>query len=81
MCLATVYVEGESQPEELMRDVAWIYPKPEGLELTSFLGESKLVQAEIEYINLIKSVIVLRKSERMVAEGSKDGRADPSQLR
>ena len=72
MCLATVYVEGAPQREEVMRDVAWIFPKAEGLQLTSFLGESKLVQAEIQSIDLIEGMILLAKSERMLAEGRDD---------
>ena len=61
MCLATVYVENDSQQEEVMQDVAWIRPQGGGLQLISFMGESRLLQAEIKSIDLVNSSIVLEK--------------------
>ena len=61
MCLATVYVEDDSQREEVMQDVAWIEPANGGLQLISLLGEIKLVQAQIESIDLMNSLIVLKR--------------------
>ena len=65
MCLATVYVETDGQREEVMQDVAWIAPANGGLQLITLLGESKLFQAQIESIDLMNSLIVLK---RMTAE-------------
>lgn len=65
MCLATVYVEDDGQREEVMQDVAWIKPESGGLQLTTLLGESRLIQAKIKSINLMDSLIVLK---RMTAD-------------
>jgi predicted RNA-binding protein len=70
MCLATVYVENDGQQEEVMQDVAWIRPQSGGLQLITFLGESRLFQAQIKSIDLVNSSIVL---ERMTANPSQDG--------
>jgi len=61
MCLATVYVENDGQQEEVMQDVAWIRPQGGGLQLISFMGESRLLQAKIKSIDLVNSSIVLEK--------------------
>ncbi len=61
MCLATVYVENDSQREEVMQDVAWIEPANGGFRLITLLGESKLIQAQIESIDLMNSLIVLKR--------------------
>ena len=61
MCLATVYIEDDGQREEVMQDVAWIKPANGGLELITFLGESKLFQAQIESIDLMNSFIILKR--------------------
>ncbi len=61
MCLATVYIEDDGQREEVMQDVAWIKPVNGGLQLITFLGESKLFQAHIESIDLMNSLIVLKR--------------------
>ena len=62
MCLATVYIEDDGQREEVMQDVAWIKPANGGLQLITFLGESKLFQAHIESIDLMNSLIVLKRT-------------------
>jgi predicted RNA-binding protein len=70
MCLATVYVEDDGQRQKVMEDVAWIQPQSGGLQLISFLGESRLFQAEIKSINLMDSSIVLK---RRTAESAPEG--------
>jgi|GEM_PF-257516 len=65
MCLATVYIEDDGQREEVMQDVAWIKPANGGLQLITFLGESRLFQAQIKSIDLMNSLIVL---ERMTTD-------------
>jgi predicted RNA-binding protein len=59
VCLATVYVERNGEKEEVMRDVGWIRPEDGGLRLIDFMGQDRLVQAEIKDIDLMKSSIVL----------------------
>ena len=79
MCLATVYVEDDGQREEVMQDVAWIKPANGGLQLTTLLGESKLFQAQIESIDLMNSLIVLKRmttnppQNGIQLEGESDG--------
>ncbi|MBL7183691.1 MAG: CooT family nickel-binding protein, partial [Anaerolineae bacterium] len=53
--------EDDGQKEEVMQDVAWIRPQSGGLQLISFMGESRLLQAEIKSIDLVNSSIVLEK--------------------
>jgi predicted RNA-binding protein len=83
MCLATAYVEDDGQREEVMQDVAWIKPENGGLQLITFLGESRLFQAKIKSVDLVNGSIVL---ERMATnppqngiqlKGENDGRNDP----
>jgi len=64
MCLATVYVEDDGQREEVMQDVAWIRPQSGGLQLITFLGESRLFQAQIKSIDLVHGSIVLERMTR-----------------
>jgi len=61
MCLATVYIEDDGQREQVMQDVAWIKPANGGLQLTTLFGESRLFQAQIESIDLMNSLIVLKR--------------------
>ena len=69
MCLATVFVENDGQRERVMQDVAWIKPADGGLQLTTLLGESRLFQAQIESIDLMKSTIVLKRTAADPPEG------------
>jgi len=73
MCLATVYVENEGQKEEVMQDVAWIKLRSGGLQLITFMGESKLFQAKIKSIDLVNGSIVL---ERMTTDSPQRGESD-----
>ena len=78
MCLATVYVKDDDQPREVMQDVAWIRPAEGGLQLTTLLGESRLVQAQIESIDLMKSLIVLKRMTTGSFEGVSGDQRDES---
>ena len=75
MCLATVYVEDDGQREEVMRDVAWIEPANGGLLLTTLLGESKQFRAQIESIDLLHSLIVLKRIIAAPGTGPGDRKA------
>ena len=61
MCLATVYVDHNGQKEEVMHDVAWIKTGSHGLQLITLMGESRLFQATIKSIDLMKGSIILEK--------------------
>jgi predicted RNA-binding protein len=77
MCLATVYIEGDDgRREEVMRDVAWIKPESGGLKLTTLLGESRLFRAQIESIDLMDSLIVLKRMTTGSPEGVSGDRRD-----
>jgi len=86
MCLATVYVEKDGQQEEVMQDVAWIRPQGGGLQLISFMGESRLLQAQIKSIDLVNGSIVLASmttnssQNGIQLEEESDGRNDPSYI-
>jgi predicted RNA-binding protein len=76
MCLATVFIEDDGQREQVMQDVAWIQPVDGGLQLTTFLGESRLFKARIESINLMKSTIILKRMTADSPEGASGDRKD-----
>ncbi len=76
MCLATVFIEDDGQREQVMQDVAWIKPADGGLQLTNLLGESRLFQAQIESIDLMKSMIVLKRTAADPPEGAPGDRRD-----
>jgi predicted RNA-binding protein len=83
MCLASVYVEKDGQKEEIMRDVAWVEPRSQGLQLPTLLGESRLFQARIRSIDLVHNSIVLESmttspsGNRAQTEGERDDSGDP----
>lgn len=62
MCLATVYIEDDGQQKKVMQDVAWVEPANGGLELITLLGERKSFQAQIEHIDLMNGLIVLKRT-------------------
>jgi predicted RNA-binding protein len=76
MCLAMVYIEDDGQREQVMQDVAWIKSEDGGLQLTTFLGESRLFKARIESINLMKSTIILKRMAADPPEGAPGDRKD-----
>jgi predicted RNA-binding protein len=77
MCLAMVYIEDDDgRRTQVMQDVAWIQPVDGGLQLTTLLGESRLFQAQIESIDLMKSTIILRRMAADPPEGAPGDRKD-----
>jgi predicted RNA-binding protein len=76
MCLATVFIEDDDQRKQVMQDVAWIKPADGGLQLTTLLGESRLFQAQIESIDLMNSLIVLKKMTTDSSEGEPGDQRD-----
>jgi predicted RNA-binding protein len=76
MCLATVFIEDDGRREQVMQDVAWIKPANGGLQLITLLGESRLFQAQIESIDLMNSLIVLKRMTTDSPEGVPGDRKD-----
>jgi predicted RNA-binding protein len=76
MCLATVYIKDDGQREKVMQDVAWIKPANSGLELITLLGESKLFQAHIESIDLMNSLVILKRVTTDPPEGAPGDQKD-----
>ena len=56
MCQATVFLDGE----EIMRDVIYIEPLPEGVRLATFFEDPILVSASIQQIDLMKNRVILK---------------------
>ena len=55
MCQATVYLDGE----ELMKDVTYLRPTPDGLSVSTFFEPPRIVRAAIREIDLLKHRIWL----------------------
>jgi len=60
MCLAIAYIEKDGGEEEVMRDVAWIKPEKDQVQLTTLLGESSLFRGKIKSIDLLNNIVVLQ---------------------
>ena len=60
MCLVTVYTEDNGEKQEVMRDVAWIECKDDGLLMVRFLGEERWFRNRIESIDLVNNSVVLK---------------------
>ncbi|MEA3351201.1 MAG: CooT family nickel-binding protein [Chloroflexota bacterium] len=63
MCQATIYLDGE----EIMKDVISVEALPEGIRLSAFFEQPRLVPATIRKIDLMKNKIVLESSEKREA--------------
>jgi len=59
MCQATVFLNGK----EIMRDVLRVEPRPEGVRLTAFFEEPRIVPAVIREIDLLKHRVMLESLE------------------
>ena len=55
MCQATVYLDGDV----IMEEVIQVSPTERGIELRSFFGEPRTVEARIREIDLIKHRVFL----------------------
>ena len=61
MCESSAYLKSASGEDELLlEDVIMLRPEPGQITLTNVLGEQKVVEAEIDFIDLLKHRIVLR---------------------
>jgi predicted RNA-binding protein len=59
MCQATVYLAGDGQEEEIMRDVILLEPVANGVRLTAFFEEPQTVRARIGRIDFLKHTVTL----------------------
>ncbi len=64
MCQATVYLDGE----EIMQDVIYVEPSSEGVRLSTFFEEPRLVPAVIRKIDLIKHQVILESTDEREGE-------------
>ena len=61
MCQATVYLDDE----KIMQDVIYVEPSPEGVRLSAFFEEPRLVPAVIRKIDLLKHQVILESNKEM----------------
>ncbi len=59
MCQSTAFVVSNGKEEVVMRDVALVEPKEEGIRLVDLFGEEKLVKGRIIRINLMEHKIII----------------------
>ena len=62
MCIATVYVDEAGQIEEVMQDVISVESANHGILLTTLLGEEKVLQAKVKYIDFLKHTVTIESS-------------------
>jgi predicted RNA-binding protein len=68
MCEAIVYLAGDGQEKEIMRDVVLLQPEGDVLLLANLLGERKLVRGEIKKIDFLRHTVHLEESEAQVSQ-------------
>ena len=59
MCQATVYVSCNGQEKEILRDVILLESTSDGVRLSAFFEEPKMVRACIKRIDFLKHVVIL----------------------
>jgi predicted RNA-binding protein len=59
MCEASAYFLKNGKEELLLADVDIIEPESDGLRLVNIFGEQKVVNAAIQYINLVNHKVIL----------------------
>ncbi|MCD6287943.1 MAG: CooT family nickel-binding protein [Candidatus Hydrogenedentes bacterium] len=63
MCLADVYLTDRQQTgtdELVLADVAYIECEQDSVFISTLLGETKIVQAEIRAVDFMKNTVTLR---------------------
>ncbi len=75
MCQATVFLAGDGQEEEVMRDVILLEPVANGVRLASLFEEPQTVRARIQRIDFLKHTVTLVPE---VEEEGRDGGHDQS---
>lgn len=59
MCQATVYLAGDGQEEEIMRDVILLETMVNGVRLITLFEEPQTVRARIRRIDFLKHTVTL----------------------
>lgn len=59
MCQATVYLAGDGQEEEIMRDVILLETMANGIRLATLFEEPQTVRARIRRIDFLKHTVTL----------------------
>jgi len=67
MCQATVYLAGDGQEEEIMRDAILLETMANGVRLATLFEEPQTVRARIRRIDFLKHTVTL------VPEAEEDG--------
>lgn len=62
MCIATVYIDKAGQTEEVMQDVISVESANHGILLTTLLGEEKVLEAKVKYIDFLKHTVTIESS-------------------
>ncbi len=61
MCQSTIYLKNErGEEEEIMRDAILVEPHEQGVMIQTFFEEPRVVEADIERIDLLKHRIILK---------------------
>jgi len=67
MCQATVYLAGDGQEEQIVRDVILLETMANGIRLATLFEEPQTVRARIRRIDFLKHTVTL------VPEAEEDG--------
>jgi len=60
MCESSAYLKTSGEDELLLEDVVMLVPEPGKVTLTSIMGDKKVIEGEIDHIDLMKHRIVIR---------------------
>ena len=60
MCLSTVYVKDQGSQEQLARNVATVRLRDGKLVFTDIMGVTKEIDGEIDSIDLLENIILVR---------------------
>ena len=60
MCLSTVYLRDKEKEEQIARNVATVRIRDGKLVFTDIMGVTKEVSADLESIDLMENVILIR---------------------
>lgn len=59
MCMANIYLEGESD-KPILTEIAYLKLDGKQIEVATLLGESKIFQGEIKEIDFLSSQVVMK---------------------
>ena len=69
MCESAAFVEGDGEPELILKDVATIKPQGDGWLLVSLFGEKRQVNRKLKLIDLMGHRILFDQKERTLDDG------------